>query len=53
MASQQATADLSVRARTTEHTTLRGRWLFVARVAWIAIALLVVGLYERHYGRKG
>lgn len=26
-------------------TTLRGRWLFVARVAWIAIAMLAVGLF--------
>ena len=28
----------------TKDTTLRGRWLLVARIAWVAIAVLAVGL---------
>ena len=45
MASQQSTADVSVQTRAAEHTTLRGRWLLVARVAWVAFAVLAVGLF--------
>ena len=41
----KATTDMAERAEPTANTTLRGRWLLVARVAWIAIAFLAVGLF--------
>ena len=45
IASQKATADIAEAPEPTADTTLRGRWLFAARVAWVAIAVLAVGLF--------
>ena len=45
MARPEATTDISQEPEPTADTTLHGRWLFAARVAWVAIAVLVVGLY--------
>src|SRR5215213_6387550 len=33
-----------MRARTPRRTTLHGRWLLLARVAWVALTVIVVGL---------
>ena len=45
MASLEATTNIPKGAEPTADTTLRGRWLLAARVAWVAIAVLVVGLF--------
>ena len=45
MASLEATTEIPQGAKPTSDTTLRGRWLVVARVAWVAIAILAVGLF--------
>ena len=45
MASLEATTNIPQRAEPAADTTLRGRWLLVARVAWVAIAVLAVGLF--------
>ena len=34
-----------MRARASRPTTLRGRWLLLARVAWVALATIVIGLH--------
>jgi hypothetical protein len=36
---------MSTRASTSATTTLRGRWLFLARAAWGVIAALTLGLF--------
>ena len=34
-----------MRSRASRPTTLRGRWLLLARVAWVALATIVIGLH--------
>ena len=41
----EATADVPDGAKRPADTTLRGRWLLVARMAWVAVAVLAVGLF--------
>lgn len=45
MTGSRMSVERTVDSAVDGHTTLYGRWLLLARVAWMAVALLAVGLF--------
>jgi hypothetical protein len=45
MGPQRVPTQITTRPDTSLPTTLRGRWLLAARLVWLAVALLAVGIF--------